>query len=122
MSPRRYGDPCPVTAALGSVTGKWEPAILGRLAHGPSRFGALREAVRADDGTVPTAKVLANALRRLARADLVRREASGERAPRYRLTERGETLIPVLDALGRWAVSPEAPGSDTASPEASGDA
>lgn len=111
MTPRRYGDPCPVTAALGDVTGKWAPAILGRLAHGPARFGGLREAVRDERGAVPTAKVLAASLRRLARADLVCRVALGERAPRYRLTERGEALIPVLDALGRWAVAPEAPGA-----------
>ena len=102
-APKRYGAPCPVQDALGAVAGKWTAGILGRLAHGPARFNALRLAAQGDAPKPPTAKVLSADLARLLDAGVVERTEAEGRAPRYALTPRGRGLVPLLDALGQWA-------------------
>lgn len=98
-----------MSAAVGAVSGKWTVPVLGRLAHGPARFGALRLAVQGGREKPPTAKVLSAELSRLRSLGLVAHEEAADRPPRYALTERGHRLIPLLDALGRWAdPSPDA--------------
>ena len=105
-APKRYGTPCPVHDALGAVAGKWTAPVLGRLAHGPARFGALRLAVQGGAPKPPTNKVLSAELARLVEAGVVERAEPDGRAPRYALTPRGRDLVPLLDALGRWADDP----------------
>ena len=102
----RYGGACPVSRALGAVGGKWAAPVLGRLSHGPARFNALRLAVQGVREHAPSAKVLAAELRRLRASGVIVREAPADRPTRYALTDRGRALIPILDALGRWAESP----------------
>jgi DNA-binding HxlR family transcriptional regulator len=88
---------------LGAVAGKWTAAVLGRLAHGPARFNALRLAVQGEAPKPPTAKVLSGELTRLTEAGIVARDEGEGRATRYALTSRGRQLVPLLDALGQWA-------------------
>ena len=99
---RRDAAPCPVHAALGQLGSAWAAPVIGRLAHGSARFGQLRAALARPDGTPVSAKVLASELKRLAAAGVVERVPRGAGVS-YRLSGRGRTLVPLLDALAGWA-------------------
>lgn len=109
----RHRGPCPVQAAVGVVGGKWAVPVVGRLARGEARFGRLRSQVTAADGRAVSSKALAAELDRLVASGVVRRRERGA-AVSYRLTARGEALVPLLDALGAWAED-DAPRPPTAS-------
>ncbi len=89
-----YG--CPVELALDFVGGKWKTVILARLKEAPQRYGDLRARI---DGL--SDKMLTERLKDLERLDLVEKRSDGT-AIVYRLTDRGESLRPVLDALYAW--------------------
>ncbi|MEM6328279.1 MAG: helix-turn-helix domain-containing protein, partial [Bacteroidota bacterium] len=93
------------------VGGKWSAGVIGRLAHGPARFGPLRHAAQGAHAKPPTAKVLADELRRLEAAHVVVRTQANGQAPRYRLTDKGRALVPLLDGLAQWAVPSEEAGA-----------
>ena len=90
---------CPVEATLGMIGGKYKTLILWKLISGPMRFSELRRTV---PGATP--KMLTQQLRELEKDGLVHREIFPVIPPRveYSLTERGEALIPTLDALSKW--------------------
>ena len=91
---------CPVEATLDLIDGKWKGVILFHLQSGRLRFGELR---RKMPGI--TQRMLTKQLRALEEDGLVRREVFAEVPPRveYELSEMGESLRPVIDALKRWA-------------------
>ncbi|NJC86173.1 winged helix-turn-helix transcriptional regulator [Planosporangium mesophilum] len=79
---------------------RWNGLIIGTLAVGPAGFAEL---VRAIPGI--SESVLSDRLAELATAGLVSRTVR-EGPPvgvTYQVTERGATLVPVLDQLARWA-------------------
>jgi DNA-binding HxlR family transcriptional regulator len=88
-----YG--CPVELSLEFVGGKWKSVILAWLKEAPHRYGELRARIPnlAD-------KVLTEQLHALVKLGLVENASSPNAA--YQLTERGESLRPVLDALYSW--------------------
>lgn len=90
---------CPLAAAFVAVGGKWKLTIVYWLAHGELHFAGLRRR------TAPIShKVLADQLRELERDGIVDRTPTGT-APApviYRLTEYGETLLPVVEAVRVW--------------------
>jgi len=90
---------CPLVGALNVIGGKWKPMILHMLSSGIQRAGALKK-------NIPpvSQKVLTQQLRELEADGVVRRTIYAEMPPRveYALTERGVTLIPILNALYRW--------------------
>jgi DNA-binding HxlR family transcriptional regulator len=90
---------CPVTRAVTVLDGKWTLLVVRDLLGGPRRFGELRASLT---GISP--KTLTDRLRDLESAGLVARTHYAEIPPRveYRLTERGETLMPVMAALGAF--------------------
>jgi DNA-binding HxlR family transcriptional regulator len=92
----RFG--CPVELTLEILAGKWKPVILAHLKDGALRYGELRARVpRLSD------KVLSERLRDLEEQGLVHRtRADGAAHPVYRLTERGNSLRPVLEQLYAW--------------------
>lgn len=96
------GPACDAAVSLAfSILGKrWNGMIVDTLGSGPLSFVTLRRAV-----TGISDAVLSDRLSELAEADLVAREV--EPGPpisvSYRLTPRGESLIPVLEQLGQWA-------------------
>lgn len=98
-----YG--CPVELSLDLLGGKWKSIILARLKDRPMRYGELRRSVPALSD-----KVLTRRLRELVDGGLLL-AASGEEDMRYRLSERGETLRPVLQSLYDWGLL-MAPTSD----------
>ena len=110
----RHRGPCPVQAAVGAVGGKWAVPVVGRLARGEARFGRLRSQVTDAAGQAVSSKALAAELGRLVARGVVRRRERGA-AVSYRLTDRGEALVPLLDALGVWAEDAVAPRPPAAS-------
>ncbi len=91
---------CPVETTLTLIGNKWQVLILRDLnLNGVMRFKELQRSI----GKI-SQKVLTQNLRAMEEAGLVHREAFAEVPPRveYSLTELGETLKPVLDAMWTW--------------------
>ena len=94
---------CPFEYALQIFGGKWKSRIICLLHNmGPLRFNRISDEMgRIGDS------VLAAALQELQENGIVSRAVYGEVPPRveYALTERGESLIPVLRGICFWAQS-----------------
>ncbi len=90
---------CPVELALEFVGRKWQTVILAHLKESPLRYSELRQRLPGISD-----KVLSERLHDLEALQLVVRRSHGDQpsGQRYELTERGESLRPVLDALYRW--------------------
>ena len=91
---------CPVETTLTLIGNKWQVLILRDLnLNGTMRFRELQRSI----GKI-SQKVLTSNLRAMEESGIVHREVFAEVPPRveYSLTELGETLQPVLDAM--WAL------------------
>lgn len=93
--------PCPVETTLLLIGNKWKVLILRDLLDGTKRFGELKRSI----GSV-SQKVLTQQLRAMESDGLVHREVYAEVPPRveYSLTELGESLKPILDAMLDWGM------------------
>lgn len=102
----------PVEATLSFISDKWKVLILRDLMEGTKRFGELKKSI----GSI-SQKVLTSNLRAMEEDGLLLREVFAEVPPRveYTLTERGESLRPVIDAMREWG---EAHMEELASEEA----
>ncbi|MCI8414379.1 MAG: helix-turn-helix transcriptional regulator [Ruminiclostridium sp.] len=92
---------CPLEHGLEVFGGKWKSRILCVL----SAMGVLRySALRREMGNITDA-VLSAALKELMEDQLVLRQSYDEIPPRveYRLTERGESVLPILQSICQWA-------------------
>lgn len=91
---------CPCEYALRYIGGAWKILIVAHLVRGKIRRHA--ELRRLLQGITP--KILTQQLRELERDGLVQRTVYAEVPPRveYRLTQLGETLLPVLEAMYAW--------------------
>lgn len=95
-------DWCPLTSTALLIGKKWHPVIIHRLLdQGPLGFNALKEEV---DGI--SSKVLSDSLEDLEEKRLVDREIVSEKPVRveYSLTERGQSLGPVINAMRDWGL------------------
>jgi DNA-binding HxlR family transcriptional regulator len=93
-------DPCPVEVTLAVIGGKWKAVLIFHLVRGGAhRFAELR---RKTPGI--SERVLTRQLRELEADGIVRREVFAEVPPRveYSLTEYGESLRPVTEAMCAW--------------------
>jgi DNA-binding HxlR family transcriptional regulator/putative sterol carrier protein len=99
MDGRTYGDGCGVARALDVVGERWALLVVRELLLGPKRFTDLHRGLGG-----ASQNVLAQRLRELDRAGIVRRRRLGPPAgtSAYELTERGAALEPILVELGRW--------------------
>lgn len=90
---------CPVEVVLSLIGNKWKVLILRDLMEGTKRFGELKAAV----GGI-SQKVLTSNLRDMEENGLVHRRVYAEVPPRveYSLTQTGESLKPILDAMKEW--------------------
>lgn len=92
---------CPLEYGLEIFGGKWKSRIICVLAQeGRLRYSELRgQMVNITDA------VLAGALKELAGDGMVRREQFDEIPPRveYCLTDKGRSVIPILQSVCRWA-------------------
>ena len=93
--------PCPVETTLLLIGNKWKVLILRDLLDGTKRFGELKRSI----GSV-SQKVLTQQLRAMEEDGLVHREVYAEVPPRveYSLTDLGESLKPILDAMLNWGI------------------
>ncbi|MBP6120806.1 MULTISPECIES: winged helix-turn-helix transcriptional regulator [Providencia] len=90
---------CPVEASLELIGGKGKGMILYHLMSGTLRFNELKRLLR-----FITPRMLTKQLRELEASGLVYREVYPEVPPKveYSLTERGQSLQPILIMLKAW--------------------
>ncbi len=90
---------CPVETTLTLIGDKWKVLILRDLLTGTKRFGELKKSV----GNV-SQKVLTAQLRAMEQNGLLIRTVYAQVPPRveYTLTELGQSLRPILDAMSNW--------------------
>lgn len=90
---------CSLVHAMNIIGGKWKPILIYLLANGSLRFGKLLMFTPSI-----SKKVLTEQLRELEEDGLVIRTKYGEIPPRveYSLSEKGESLLPVLKMLSDW--------------------
>ena len=92
---------CPLEYGLDVFGGKWKSRIICVLAEREVlRYSALR-----NEMTNITDAVLAAALKELIGSGIVRRKQFDEIPPRveYSLTEKGRSVVPILQSICRWA-------------------
>lgn len=99
MVDRKELPACPVETTLLLISDRWKVLILWDLLTGTKRFSELKRSV----GTI-SQKVLTSNLRSMEADGLLVRQVYPEVPPRveYTLTELGESLKPVLDAMWNW--------------------
>ena len=91
---------CPVATTVQLIGNKWKLLIIRNLVfNGTQRFGDFIKSIPAI-----SKKVLTDNLRALEDNGLITREVFAEVPPRveYSLTELGQTLKPILDAMFEW--------------------
>jgi DNA-binding HxlR family transcriptional regulator len=91
--------PCPLTAALEVLGGRWNLIVLYWLAGGTRRFSDLQRLM-----PDVTHKMLTSTLRQLETAGLVERHVYPEVPPRveYSLSKHGRSAQPVVEVVRRW--------------------
>ena len=97
MSEQNYR--CGVEVTLATIGGKWKGLILWHLRLKTLRFSQLQRRLQ----TV-TQKMMTQQLRELEADGLVHRQIYAEVPPRveYSLTERGNTVVPILELMCAW--------------------
>jgi DNA-binding HxlR family transcriptional regulator len=100
------GHRCPVAAFQKLISGKYKLRIMWDLKDGPRRYGEIRSGLlRGLAGSAEIApRVLSRELKALAASGLIDREDFGTVPPKveYRLTRKGQSFIPVVDAIRGW--------------------
>lgn len=92
---------CPLEYGLGIFGGKWNSRIICVLASKKVlRYNQLRKEM----GNITDA-VLAQALKELAAHGIILRKSYNEIPPHveYSLSEKGESVVPVLQSICKWA-------------------
>lgn len=92
---------CSVEITLKVIGGRWKVLILRELFTGIKRFGELHRALHGI-----TQKMLTQQLRELEQDGIINRNVYLQVPPKveYSLTELGETLKPILDAMHEWGL------------------
>lgn len=93
---------CPVATTVQLIGNKWKLLIIRNLQIRPWRFNELQKNL---DGI--SQKVLTDNLRSMEADGLIIRTVYAEVPPRveYSLSELGETMRPILDAMAAWGNS-----------------
>lgn len=95
------GDPdhCPVEVTLSAIGGKWKALILYHTMSKSRRFNELHRLIPR-----VTQRMLTQHLRELEADGILRRDVHAQVPPHveYSLTEKGKTLVPILDAMAAW--------------------
>lgn len=93
---------CAIDAAMSVIEGRWKGTILCMLClNGPMRFSELQKSI----GEV-TSRILSKQLRELEADCMIDRhaDASGKLKVVYSLTEKGESVLPVLKSIAEWGL------------------
>ncbi len=93
---------CPVATTVALIGSKWKLLILRNLLSRPWRFNELKR-----DLEGVSQKVLTDSLRSLEEDGIIVRTVYPEVSPRveYSLSELGESMRPILDAMASWGKS-----------------
>ncbi len=91
-----YHQFCPVSKAMELLDERWTMLVIRELVIGSDRFNDLRRGLPRMSPTL-----LSRRLQQLERAGIVERLVQGNDV-RYVLTEAGQDLRPVVDAVGLW--------------------
>jgi DNA-binding HxlR family transcriptional regulator len=99
---------CPVACTLDLIGDKWTLLIVRDLMCGRSHF---REFSASPEGIATN--ILTDRLDRLLEHGLIEQFPSGDSPGRfaYRLTDEGQTLGPVLEAIAKWGLK-HLPGTE----------
>ena len=102
--------PCPVACALDIFGDKWTLLVIRDLVLGRSRF---KDFTASPEG-IPT-NILSDRLERLQERGLIEQVPATEGGKRmaYALTEKGESLAPILRSIRDWGLKWE-PGTTVA--------
>ena len=91
---------CPVACTLDLLGDKWTLLVIRDLMRGVSRYS---DFLRSPEGIATN--ILATRLAMLTERGLAEQfHEEGRKRPAYRLTERGESLLPVLRAVADWGL------------------
>jgi len=94
-----YGDYCPIAVGVEVLGDRWTPLVIRELMVGAGGFNEIHRGIPRISRTL-----LAQRLRLLERRGLVRREPGAPGRPgRYSLTPAGESVTPIVWAVGHWA-------------------
>lgn len=99
--PNEFRSSCPVASVLDILGDKWTLVVVRDLFLNKHRYG---DFLISPEG-IPT-NILADRLKRLEAAGIVKRELYQDNPPRaeYFLTTRGADLAPVLRAMLKWGI------------------
>jgi DNA-binding HxlR family transcriptional regulator len=90
---------CSVAACAEILGTKWTALIVHELSEGPRRFSEIEHSC---PGISP--RTLSERLRALEQEGILARQSFAERPPRveYALTDKGEALLPCIEAMRRF--------------------
>ena len=90
---------CPVDATISKIGGKYKAVILYHLKDGTLRYNEIKRKIKKI-----TDKMLAQQLHELEDDKLINRKVYAVFPPKteYSLTELGQSLVPILDAMCVW--------------------
>ena len=93
---------CPVATTVQLIGNKWKLLIIRNLLDCPQRFTELKKGVPGI-----SQKVLTDNLRAMESDGIAPREVFAEVPPRviYSLTDIGQSLLPIIDAMADWGNS-----------------
>jgi DNA-binding HxlR family transcriptional regulator len=93
---------CPVATTVQLIGNKWKLLIIRNLLASPQRFGEILKNI---DGI--SRKVLTDNLRALEQDGIIEREVFAEVPPKvvYSMSELGNSLRPIIDAMYTWGVA-----------------
>jgi len=99
-TPKKYKYSWPIEATLDVIGGKWKPLIIYQLKDGTLRFNQVMNRVQPRI----TQRMLTKELRKLEKDGLVNRKVYAQVPPKveYSLTEKAQSLIPILDDICDW--------------------
>ena len=94
-----HDEECSVACTADIIGSKWTAVLVHDLSEGPRRFSELERSL---PGISP--RTLSERLRALEQEGIVVRRTYPESPPRveYDLTEKGEALLPIIDAMRRF--------------------
>src|SRR4051795_294959 len=96
MNPVHEANTCAVAATADVIGAKWTALLVHDLSEGPRRFSQLEHSCH---GISP--RTLSERLRALEADGILLRRSYPESPPRveYQLTDKGESLLPIIDAM-----------------------